>query len=956
MRHPVLLALVLTLLAGPTNAALDGSRDIYLSLKDASKSSAGWGTPHDNASVTGAPLRIGSTTFDRGIGTHAPAELVFRPDGKYRWITFYAGISDEMVQNGAVTAQVWLDGKMVHETPIMRIKQEAIYVSLPLASAKELRIVGTDGGNGVGADHLCLGNLRLSISEQAPAPDGPKPTKPLIITPLAKLDSVMPARGVASVQPAKQWEFSMVSGNGIMGAMVAGHPAKDTIIGNHARLFLPLGSREIVPDLAQHLPELRRIIRTQNYGKAMDFFLAKGKEQGFPGLTWTDPFHPGFFLTLNMSHKGEVRDYVRTQDFATGEVAVRYTDDVGAWQRRLFVSRPDNAIVMSISGPKAGAVSCALTPEPVGEPRIKSELNVEGGWITYHNTYQHGKGGFDTGIRIINRGGKLEQDGTTVRIAGADEVLVLMRIEPWKTPIENSDAWAHSPRHPDFARGVTTDRRDEIRKALAALPADYAALFAPHAKAHGELFNRVVIDLGGGSDRNKSTDELLDIAAKEDRLPLALLEKMYDAGRYMFICSAGELTPNLQGIWTGTWKPAWSGDFTTDTNLQLAIKVGLSGNLPELMEGYFRLIEAALPDWRLNAKRYYGCRGVLAPTRMSSNGLMVHWGRWDGIWWTAGAGWMAHFFHDYYQYTGDREFLAGRVVPLLKEVVLFYEDFMLVDEKTGKYEFIPSYSPESSSGVTSTMDVMVVKEALTSLIHACEELKIEPENIVKWKGMLAKLPAYRINSDGALAEWIPEGGREYYGHRHLSHLHSAYEANGEFSPATTPDLWKAAQEATRRRINAKGEQSTHGRMHMGLAAAHLRMPEEAWGRLAIMATTKSMYSSLICAHEPGQRIFNTDGNGSIPEIVARMLIDARPGQLDLLPALPAAMPKGSIRGILARGQIRIDRLDWDATAKTIRLELTSSRDQTITLRLPNGAAPRELSLKKDRPTALSLTY
>jgi hypothetical protein len=264
---------------------------------------------------------------------------------------------------------------------------------------------------------------------------------------------------------------------------------------------------------------------------------------------------------------------------------------------------------------------------------------------------------------------------------------------------------------------------------------------------------------------------------------------------------------------------------------------------------------------------------------------------------------------------------------------------MTVDAKTGLYEFIPSYSPESSDGITSTMDVMVAKEALASLIEACETLKIEPEALPKWKGMLAKMPAYRINKDGALAEWVPDGYGEHYGHRHLSHLHAAYEANGELTADGTPEVWKAAQEATRRRISSGGEQSTHGRMHMGLSAAYLWMGEEAYGRLAIMATKKFMYPSLICAHEPGQRIFNTDGNGSIPEIVNRMLVSSRTGRLDLLPALPEReMPKGSISGILARTRIRIDRLEWDRPAGRIRLELTSAIPQTVVLRVPKAQA------------------
>lgn len=36
-----------------------------------------------------------------------------------------------------------------------------------------------------------------------------------------------------------------------------------------------------------------------------------------------------------------------------------------------------------------------------------------------------------------------------------------------------------------------------------------------------------------------------------------------------------------------------------------------SGNLAELMEGYFRTMESFYPEWRINARRMYGCRGFL---------------------------------------------------------------------------------------------------------------------------------------------------------------------------------------------------------------------------------------------------------------------------------------------------------------------------------------------------------
>jgi len=34
--------------------------------------------------------------------------------------------------------------------------------------------------------------------------------------------------------------------------------------------------------------------------------LEKAKEQGYPGLQWTDPFHPGFELKIQMNRTGEL--------------------------------------------------------------------------------------------------------------------------------------------------------------------------------------------------------------------------------------------------------------------------------------------------------------------------------------------------------------------------------------------------------------------------------------------------------------------------------------------------------------------------------------------------------------------------------------------------------------------------------------------------------------------------
>lgn len=812
--------------------------------------------------------------------------------------------------------------------------------------------------------------------------------------------SICPNRGTWSERPATRWEDAMVSGNGRMGVMVFGNPSEETIVANHCRLFLPLGSRELVPDLAAFLPELRKVIGPeQNYQQAMTFILGKAKEQGFPGIIYTDPFHPGMFVRIQQPAEGHVREFSRSEDFATGEITVRWTDDRGQWSRRSFVSRADNVIVTRLSG--SASVNCkllfpSLNPT-VGQAGggwiagvrvdlLKSRQAIETGWVTYHNVYTRGKGGFDSAIRVCPEGGTAMagKDGITIR--DANEVTLLMRIVPWKTPLpkDQSEAWAYSPKNPDFAErnrgryvacpkladssvvafadaGAAAALLPQVKASLERLSANYGILFDKHVAMHRPLFERARLDLGAPPDQRKmSSEQLLDEAGRSGKMPLALAEKIYDAGRYMFLCSAGELPPNLQGIWTGTWKPAWSGDFTLDTNLQLAMKHGLSGNYPELMESYYRLMESFYPEWRLNAKRTYGADGFLTNARASNTALLLHWGTWPGIFWTGGCGWLVRPFYEHYLYTGDRQFLATRTVPFLEAVAAFYEDFVVIDKATGKIEFIPSYSPETGACTTATMDVMVMRDVLNNLISAYRALGIKADDIPKWQALLAKLPEYRINEDGALAEWIPEGRQERYKHRHLSHLHAAYEANGELGPDADPALRAAAREAVRRRIYSGGQRSSHGRAHMGLAAAELDLAREAYGRIEVMATGRSMTPSLMCTHEPGARIFNVDANGAMPEIMHRMLFRAQPGDIGLLPALPDAWPRGEISGVLAKGQITVIRLAWDAPARSVTSVLRSRVDQSVTVKLPafdpDGKLTRCVTLKANEDTPITLSW
>jgi hypothetical protein len=54
-----------------------------------------------------------------------------------------------------------------------------------------------------------------------------------------------------------------------------------------------------------------------------------------------------------------------------------------------------------------------------------------------------------------------------------------------------------------------------------------------------------------------------------------------------------------------------------------------------------------------------------------------------------------------------------------------------------------------------------------------------------------------------------------------------------------------------------------------------------------------------------------------------MLAYSRPGVIEVLPALPPSLVKGSMNGMLLRTFARLDKLAWDMEARTVDLTVTS---------------------------------
>lgn len=752
----------------------------------------------------------------------------------------------------------------------------------------------------------------------------------------------VPERGFVSSQPAKVWEEGLICGNGTIGANALSRPLNERIIFTHERLFMPMGAPVMPPDQSARLFEIRKLIDRGLYRQATELqFNLSGQE----AFMYPDNFVPAFDLTIGSENQGEVRDYSRSVDFQTGETSVRWSDDCATFERRLFVSRADKVAVLSITASKPGSLDCRLALEP-REPsdefngdsdvmkhsyeafkeyvtNIQSTATANS--LTYRNAYSKAYPGsihlLEGFARVVPVGGTTEA-GTngTLKVEGADRILIFVDLRPIYDPDKSE--------------------MKNMEAALAKLPDDYALLLQRHAKLHGELFDRMRLDLGGGADHRRTTEELIAESTYEHP-NRALIEKEFDAGRYNIISSTGELPPNLQGVWGGTYVPGWASDYTHNGNVPSAIAADLPGNMPELMLAYTTYIESLVPYLELNAKHLFGARGIVLPSRSSTHGFNNALAPdFAGGFWVAGAGWAAHFFYDYYLYTGDREFLAEHALPFMEKAALFFEDY-LYEGPDGKWIFSPTQSPEntpknstSQGSFNATMDAAVAKELLRNTIAASRELGRNQDKIARWRQMLAKMPDYMVDENGMIKEWLTPKLENNDSHRHSSQLYPLFYGTPD-EIARSPELRASFRNSIEFKLdnywqnNQKGFMS-FGLVQLGQAATSLGEGELAY-RCLRQLVNRYWLNNLASMHNH-RSLFNMDISGGMPAVIIKMLVASDPGKIQLLLALPKAWPTGTIEGVLCRGQIEVRRLQWNPDG--LECTLRSGKAQKVLLELP----------------------
>lgn len=139
----------------------------YLSDLGWTSMTNGWGPVErdlsngEQAQGDGHTITLNGVTFAKGLGTHAASDVRYTIGGCTRFQASL-GVDDEVGPNGSVDFQVYLDGVKAYDSGLMLGNSLTAPLDLVVTGKSQLRLVVTNGGDGINYDHADWADARLT--------------------------------------------------------------------------------------------------------------------------------------------------------------------------------------------------------------------------------------------------------------------------------------------------------------------------------------------------------------------------------------------------------------------------------------------------------------------------------------------------------------------------------------------------------------------------------------------------------------------------------------------------------------------------------------------------------------------------------------------------------------------------------------------------------------------------
>ncbi|MBT2508448.1 NPCBM/NEW2 domain-containing protein [Streptomyces sp. ISL-98] len=128
----------------------------------------GWGPVEkdrsngESGAGDGRPITIGGQAFAKGLGVHAASTVEYYAGGKCSGVTARVGLDDEAGLRGTVAFEIWADGRKAASTGTLTNVMPSQPISADVSGAQVVRLVVTDGGDGIDYDHADWADAKLS--------------------------------------------------------------------------------------------------------------------------------------------------------------------------------------------------------------------------------------------------------------------------------------------------------------------------------------------------------------------------------------------------------------------------------------------------------------------------------------------------------------------------------------------------------------------------------------------------------------------------------------------------------------------------------------------------------------------------------------------------------------------------------------------------------------------------